>query len=455
MPDSEIVSEAPDTRAAAPAPRVVYDIDDRPPLKEAIPLGFQHLVAMLLGNITPPLLITGALGLATGEVAFVLQMVLVMAGLATLVQAYPIGPVGGRIPVIMGTSIAFVGGAIAIGRQHGLAVVFGACLAGCLVEIVLGFSIVRLRWLFPPLVNGIVVMLIGLTLIPVGMDYAAGGVNAADYGSLTNLGVAAVVFLITLLLNQFGRGFVSYASMLIGVTVGYAVAFTLGKVDLTHVADAAWFALPRPLAYGLEFQWTAILVMGFIYVISTMETIGDITGTIAAVGREPTDDELRGGLIADGVMSGFAALFSAFPNTSYSQNVGLVNFTGVVSRHVTAIGGIILVALGVVPKVGALFATIPPAVIGGGGLIMFAMIFASGLSIIHRSVPLTRRNLVILAVATGLGLGVELRPDALQYLPEDLRTFFGSGLIAGGLTALVLNLVFPERQRTEPGRETG
>ncbi|MGB6000213.1 MAG: solute carrier family 23 protein, partial [Thermoanaerobaculia bacterium] len=333
MSATEIVTEAPATRPAEAAPRVVYDIDDRPPLREAIPLGFQHLVAMLLGNITPPLLITGALGLATGDIAFMLQVVLVMAGLATLVQAYPIGPVGGRIPVIMGTSIAFVGGAIAIGRQHGLAVVFGACLAASVVEIVLGFSIVRLRRLFPPLVNGIVVMLIGLTLIPVGMDYAAGGVNAEDYGSLTNLGIAAVVFLITLLLNQFGRGFVSYASMLIGVTVGYAAAFSLGKVDLTHVADAAWFALPRPLAYGLEFQWTAILVMGFIYVISTMETIGDITGTIAAVGREPTDSELRGGLIADGVMSGFAALFSAFPNTSYSQNVGLVNFTGVVSRH--------------------------------------------------------------------------------------------------------------------------
>jgi NCS2 family nucleobase:cation symporter-2 len=447
LSDSEIVTETPATRPAAAASRVVYDIDDRPPLVEAIPLGFQHLVAMLLGNITPPLLITGALGLATGEIAFVLQMVLVMAGLATLVQAYPIGPVGGRIPVIMGTSIAFVGGAIAIGRQHGLAVVFGACLAACLVEVVLGFSIVRLRRLFPPLVNGIVVMLIGLTLIPVGMDYAAGGVNADDYGSLANLGVAVVVFLITLLLNQFGRGFVSYASMLIGVIVGYAAAFGLGKVDLVPVADAAWFALPRPLAYGLEFQWAAILVMGFIYVISAMETIGDITGTIAAVGREPTDDELRGGLVADGVMSGFAALFSAFPNTSYSQNVGLVNFTGVVSRHVTAIGGIILVALGVVPKVGAFFATIPPAVIGGGGLIMFAMIFASGLSIIHRSVPLTRRNLIILAVATGLGLGVELRPDVLQHLPEGLRTFFGSGLIAGGLSALVLNLVFPDRQR--------
>ena len=428
-------------------PQVAYDIDDRPPLTEAVPLGFQHVVAMLLGNITPPLLITGALGLAIGDKTLILQMVLLMAGLATLVQSYPIGPVGGRIPVIMGTSIAFVGGSIGIGREHGLAVVFGACLAASLVEIILGFSITRIRRLFPPLVNGIVVMLIGLTLIPVGMDYAAGGVGANDYGSKANLIIAAVVFLITLLLNQFGRGFASYASMLFGVVVGYGVAAAFGKVDLAPVAQAGWLSLPRPLAFGLEFQWSAILVMGFIYVISTMETIGDITGTIAAVGRQPTDRELKGGLVADGVMSGLAALFSAFPNTSYSQNVGLVNFTGVVSRHVTAIGGFILILLGVVPKVGALFATIPPAVIGGGGLIMFGMIFASGLSIVHREVPLTRRNLVILAVAIGLGLGVELRPDSLQYFPESFRTFFGSGLITGGLTALLLNLLLPDRKR--------
>ena len=410
-----------------------------------MPLGFQHVVAMLLGNITPPLLIAGALGLAIGDKALILQMVLLMAGLATVVQAYPIGPVGGRIPVIMGTSIAFVGSAIGIGSEFGLAAVFGACLVASVVEIVLGFSIVRVRKFFPPLVNGIVVMLIGLTLIPVGMDYAAGGPGAVDYGSKANLIIAAVVFLVTLLLNQFARGFVSYASMLFGVIVGYTVAFAFGKVDIVPVAEAAWVSLPRPLAFGLEFRLSAILVMGFVYVISTMETIGDIAGTMAAVGREPENRELRGGLVADGVMSGLAALFSAFPNTSYSQNVGLVNFTGVASRHVTAIGGIILVLLGVVPKVGALFATLPPAVIGGGGLIMFAMIFASGLAIVHRSVDLNRRNLVILAIAIGLGLGVELRPEILQHLPESTRTFFGSGLITGGLTALLLNLALPGR----------
>ncbi len=428
---------------ARPAQRVVYGIDDRPPLAEAVPLGVQHVVAMLLGNITPPLLVAGALGLATGQTALLLQMVLAMAGLATVVQSYPLGPVGGRIPVVMGTSIAFVGAIIGVGSGYGLAAVFGACLVASLVEVALGFSIFRLRHLFPPLVNAIVVMLIGLTLIPVGMDYAAGGRGAADYGSAANLGIAATVFLVTLLLNQFSRGFLSYGSMLVGVVVGYGVAFAAGAVDLAGVAAADWFALPRPLAFGMEFHATPILLMGFVYVISTMETIGDISGTLAAVGREPTTRELSGGLVADGVMSGLAAIFSAFPNTSYSQNVGLVNFTGVASRHVTAIGGLFLVALGLVPKVGALFATIPAAVIGGGGLIMFAMIFASGAAIFHRGVELSRRNLVILAVAVGLGLGVELRPEVLAHLPETARTLFGSGLITGGLTGLILNLALP------------
>ena len=432
---------------ASTGPRVVYGIDDRPPLAEAVPLGIQHVVAMLLGNITTPILVAGALGLAVADEAFLIQMVLLMAGLSTVVQSYPVGPVGGRVPVVMGTSIAFLGAIIGIGREWGLAVVFGACLAASVVETGLGFAIVRVRRLFPPLVNSIVVMLIGLTLIPVGMDYAAGGRGAGDYGSPRNLSVAALVFLVTLGLNQFGRGFLAYGSMLAGVVVGYAAAVPLGMVDFSAVAEAGWFALPRWAPYGLEFEWLPIALMGFIYVISTMETIGDISGTLAAVGREPTARELRGGLVADGVMSGLAALVSAFPNTSYSQNVGLVNFTGVVSRHVTAVGGIFLLALGLIPKVGALFATIPAPVIGGGGLIMFAMIFSSGAAIFHRGVRLSRRNLVILAVALALGLGVELRPEVLARLPEWARTLFGSGLIAGGLTALALNLLLPRRRR--------
>ena len=426
---------------------VVFSLDDRPPLREAVPLGIQHVVAMILGNITTPILAAGALGLVVAEKSLLLQAVLFMAGIATIVQAYPVGPVGGRVPIVMGTSIAFVGGIIAVGREHGLAMVFGACLVASVVEVVIGFAIVPLRRLFPPLVNSVVVMLIGLTLMPIGLDYAAGGIGAVDYGSKSNLMVAGSVFLVTLLLNQFGRGFLAYGSLLIGSAIGYGLAALFGKVDLEPVAEAGWLALPRPLAMGLEFAWTPIVLIGFIYVISTMETIGDISGTLAALGREPTSRELRGGLVADGVMSGLAALFSAFPNTSYSQNVGLVNFTGVASRHVTAISGVFLLALGTVPKVGAFFATIPPAVIGGGGLIMFGMIFSSGAAIFHRAVEPSRRNLVILAVSVALGLGLELRPQVLQYFPQAVQTLAGSGLVVGGLAALGLNLALPMTRR--------
>ncbi|MCH9647207.1 MAG: purine permease [Deltaproteobacteria bacterium] len=427
---------------SGPAP--VIGIDERPPFAQAVPLGLQHLVAMLLGNITPPLIIAGGLGLEAHSTAFLLQIALVMAGLATLVQAYPLGPVGGRIPIVMGTSFAFVGGILLIGKSHGLAAVFGACLAAAIVEVVLGFSIDSLKRLFPPLVNSIVVMLIGLTLIPIGVDYAAGGVGAADYGSLINLGLAALAFTVTLALHQFGRGFLRYASVLCGVVASYGAAIGLGRVDFSTVREAAWFALPRPLPMGIEFHWGPILILAFVYVISTMETIGDISGTLLAAGREPTNRELKGGLVADGVMSGFAALFGAFPNTSYSQNVGLVNFTGVASRHITAIAGLFLVVLGVVPKVSALFATLPAPVIGGGGLIMFAMIFASGAAIFHQRVSPSRRNLVILAVSIGLGLGAELRPQALQSLPEGVAGFLRAGLVTGGLAALLLNLILPQ-----------
>jgi len=427
-------------------PSIAYGLDDRPRAREALPLGAQHLVAMLLGNITPPLLVAGALGVATGETATLLQAALFIAGVSTIVQAYPIGPIGGRIPIVMGTSIAFVGASISIGSRSGLAAVFGACLAACLVEVGIGFGMGRARRLFPPLVTSIVVMLIGLTLVPVGVDYAAGGVGAPDYGSPTNLAIAALVLIVTLGLNRFGRGFLAHASVLAGVVAGYVAAASAGLVDPSAVDQAGWLSLPRPFALGLSFEAGAILIMAFVYVISAMETIGDITGVMAATGRPPTTSELKGGLVADAVSSGVAALFGAFPTTSYSQNVGLVNFTGVASRHVTAVAGGMLVVLGLFPKVGALFATIPPAVIGGAALVMFGMIFASGAAIFVRGVPLTQRNLVILAVSIALGLGAELRPAALAGLPDGVRNFLSAGLVTGGLAALALNLLLPERE---------
>ncbi len=422
---------------------VEYDIEDKPPLGEAIPLGLQHVFAMFLGNVAPPLIIAGAIGMSSGNTTFLVQMALIVAGVATIVQAYPIGPVGAGLPIVMGTSFAFLGPLIGIGSEYGIAAVFGAALAASPVEVIAGISLRRIRKYFPPLVSGTVVMLIGLTLIPVGMDYVAGGVGASDYGSFMNLGVAGIVLLVTLALNQLFDGFLRIGSVFIGIVVGYIVAIPLGMVDFSTVAQAGWITVPTPLKFGLTFEPGAILTVAFLYVITAMETIGDISGTVSATGRDATKDELQGGLMADGVMSAFASIFNAMPNTSYSQNVGLVNFTGVASRYVAGIGGVVLVILGFVPKVGAVVSAMPDSVLGGGALILFAMIFASGFRLIHENVTLNHRNMTILAVSVGLGLAVSFRPDALQNLPQDLQTFFGSGLIMGGFTALFLNLLIP------------
>jgi NCS2 family nucleobase:cation symporter-2 len=435
------------------ADHIQYDLEDKPPFHEAIPLGLQHVLAMFLGNVAPPLIIAGAVGLATGQTTFLVQMALLVAGAATLVQVFTVGPVGSNLPVMMGTSFAFVGPLVAIGSQYGLATVFGACLVGAFVEVGIGFSYDYIDRLFPPLVSGIVVMLIGLTLIPVGMDYAAGGAGAENYGSLLNIGLASLVFVVTLGLNQFFTGFLRIASVFLGILVGYLAAIVLGVADFSAVAQAGWIAVPTPLEFGIAFEPSAIITIAFLYAVTAVETIGDMTGIVAAADREPTRDEIRGGLLADGIMSAIAAIFSAFPNTSFSQNVGVVNFTGVLSRYVVAIGGGLLVIAGFVPKVAALVTAMPDAVLGGGALILFATIFSSGVSIINREVDLDHRNTTILAVSIALGLAVEVRPDAIANFPQIIQTVIGSGLIMGGISALVLNLAIPERQGEEPETE--
>lgn len=434
-----------------------YGIEDKPELGEAIPLGIQHLLAMFLSTVALPLVIAGAIGLGQADTRFIVQMALLVAGIATIVQAYPIGPVGARLPIVMGTSAIFVAPLIDIGSQFGLAAIFGAVILMSPVEIVIGYFFDDVRGLFPPLVTGIVVMLVGLTLIPIAMQYSAGGPGAETYGNLEHLGLAALVFLVAVGFNQFLGGFMRAASVLVAVVVGYLAAIPLGLLDLSGVADAGWIAVPVPLQYGLEFEPSALLLVGFAYVITAMETIGDISGTTESVGRDPENDEMSGGLVADGVMSAFAGVLGAFPNTSFSQNVGLIGFTGVASRFVVAITGVFLVALGLIPKVAAVVAAMPAAVLGGAAIVLFGMIISIGLRIISRGAELNRRNLTIIATSIVLGVGVEVQGDILEQLPSDLQVLVGSGLIAGGVTALVMNAVLPKEDVEEvpTGPETG
>jgi NCS2 family nucleobase:cation symporter-2 len=422
---------------------LAYGLDDKPPALESLFLGLQHIAAMIVPNIAVALIVAGAVGVSPANTAFLVQMVLVFSGFGTLLQVFPVGPIGARLPAVMGTSFAFVGAAIAIGNQFGLGAVFGGILVAAPVEVLIGWQYKRIKRFFPPLVTGLIVVILGLYLVPVGMDYIAGGQGASDYGALYNLGLAGLVLAITVGLNLFTKGTTRILSLLIGLVVGYAAAIAVGIVDFTPVAEAGWFALPEPGRFGFQFEPIAILTFTAIHITAAIESIGDISGITAAEGRNPTDREVSGGLFVDGVASSIGALFSSFPLTTFSQNVGIISFTGVMSRYVVGVGAAGLLVLGFVPKVGAIISTIPSAVLGGAVLVMFGMVMASGLKLIFENETLNRRNMVIVATSIGLGLGVEVRPDALQALPDRAKIFVGNAIIVTAIVAIVLNTLAP------------
>ncbi|CAJ52223.1 uracil-xanthine permease family protein [Haloquadratum walsbyi] len=423
---------------------VEYGIEDTPEFSKALPLGVQHLLAMFLSTVALPLVIASAIGLGNSDTTYIVQMALLVAGVATLVQVYQIGPIGARLPIVMGTSAIFVSPLISVGTEFGLAAIFGAVIIAAPIEVLIGYVFDDIERLFPPLVTGIVVMLVGLTLIPIALQYSAGTPGTDTFGSLRNLGLAALVFAVALGVNQLFDGFMRSAAVLVAVIIGYLAAIPLGLLDLSAVGSAAWFSFPRPLAYGLSFEPSAILIIGFAYIITSMETISDISGTTESVGRQPRTEETQGGLVADGVMSAVAGIFNAFPNTSFSQNVGLISFTGVASRSVVGIAGVFLIVFGLVPKVAAVVSAMPNPVLGGAGVVLFGMIISIGLRMIAQGATLTQRNLTIIAVSLVIGVGVEWRSDALAQLPSEAQVLATSGLIMGGVTALVLNAVLPE-----------
>ena len=432
-----------------------YDIDGKPPLKEAIPLGLQHVLAMFAGNVTVPLIIAGALGLTIGEKTFLIQCAMLVAGITTLIQANRIGPVGANLPIVMGTSFGFVPTSIAIGKEFGLSGILGAAFVGGFFEAILGYFLKPLRKYFPPIVTGTVLLTIGLSLLPTGIKYFAGGVGAPDFGSLQNLALGSLVLVTIIFFNQYFKGILRMAAILIGIIVGYIAAIFMGKVDFTSVMDAAWFSIPTPMAYGMTFHGPAIIAMLILYVVTTVETVGDISGiTVGGAGREATDQELSGGVIADGLASSFAALFNAFPNTSFSQNVGIVSLTGIMSRYVVSVGAVFLILAGLVPKLGAVLAVMPQSVLGGAAVVMFAMIATSGIVLVTKD-ELNQRNLLIVAVALGLGLGLGSVPEALQHLPKSVNLIFsGSGMVVSCMIALVLNIILPkEAQRVVKNSE--
>lgn len=427
------------------------DPNDTPPLVEAVPLGLQHVLAMFASNVTPSIIVAGAAGLAFGgpEQVYLIQMAMLFAGIATLFQTVGIGPVGARLPIMQGTSFAFVGVLAGIAATQGLGVALSACLIGGVVHFFLGSVIQHLRFLFPPLITGLVILAIGLYLIPVAIKYAAGGaatfqMEAESFGSLMHWSVALTVVIVALLFKFFTKGILSNAGILIGLVVGYLLAIALGMVNFSAVGSAAMFVTPQPLPYGFEFSLGAVIAVVLVSIVSAIETVGDASATTkAGAGREATDKEIAGATYADGLGTAVAAVFGGLPNTSFSQNVGIIGMTGIMSRHVVTIGALFLILCGLIPKIGAVIASMPLPVLGGGVIVMFGMVAAAGLNVLTE-VKMNRRNMVIIAVSLAAGLGLNLVPSAVQYLPGVVKTLMTSAVAPTAAVAIFLNLVLPE-----------
>ena len=427
------------------------DPNTTPPMGQTVPLGLQHVLAMFASNVTPSIIVAGAAGLAFGgpEQIYLIQMAMLFAGVATLFQTVGVGPVGARLPIMQGTSFAFVGVLAGIAATQGLGVALTACIIGGAIHFLLGAVIQNLRFLFPPLITGLVILAIGLYLIPVAIKYAAGGaatfqMEAESFGSLMHWSVALTVVIVSLLVKFFTKGFVSNAAILIGLLAGYALAFALGMVNFGAVGKAAWVTSIKPLPYGFEFSLGAVIAVTLVSIVSAIETVGDASATTkAGAGRDATDKEIAGATYADGLGTAVAGVFGGLPNTSFSQNVGIVGMTGVMSRHVVTVAGLIMIVCGLIPKIGAIIASMPLPVLGGGVIVMFGMVAAAGLNMLTE-VKMNRRNMIIIAVSLAAGLGLNLVPSAVQYLPGVVKTLATSAVAPTAIVAIVLNLVLPQ-----------
>ncbi|QDG76041.1 uracil-xanthine permease family protein [Labrenzia sp. PHM005] len=458
------------SNASIGTPEQLRDPNYTPPLTKAIPLGIQHVLAMFVSNVTPAIIVAGAAGFGFGsnspdfpELLYLIQMSMLFAGVATLLQTITLGPVGAGLPIVQGTSFAFLPIMIPLvaGKGvDGLAAVFGGVIIGGMFHALLGLFIGKIRFALPPLVTGLVVTMIGLSLVKVGIQYSAGGVPAIgtpEYGSLLNWSAALVVIFVTLGLKFYARGMLSVSAVLLGLIAGYIYALMTGMLTFDTIAsswsNASAFALPQPFKYGFEISAAAVIgfcLMGFV---SAIETVGDVTGiTKGGAGRDATDEEISGATYADGLGSTVAGLFGAFPNTSFSQNVGLIAMTGVMSRHVVTCGAIFLIICGLVPKVGGLIRTVPIEVLGGGVIVMFGMVVAAGVSMLS-DVNWNRRNMVIFAISLTIGLGLKLDPGALQHMPDTARILLTTGLLPAAAIAIILNLILPDELSEEATEE--
>lgn len=456
-----------------------YQLEGRIPLGQAILYGLQHVMAMFVGNLTPVLLITGACALDGGLQLQIIQNAMLMAGLITLLQIFTIGPVGAKLPIVMGTSSGFIGVCSGVASTMGQGIVtYGAIIfasfIGGLFETVLGFFLKPLRRFFPSLVTGTVVMAIGLSLISVGINSFGGGNNNGDFGSLPNLFVGTVVLVTIILLKHFTKGVTSTASILIGIVVGYIVCGIMGMIlpttyqyidpntqetvtktcswvlDFSKVSDASWFAVPAFMPFGFSkdmIDLRAIIPIVIMFIVTAVETVGDTSAiTEGGLAREATDKELSGSVICDGLGSSIAAFFGVLPNTSFSQNVGLIAMTKIVNLFAISTGAIFLVLCGLFPKLAAIIQMMPQSVLGGAAVMMFASIVVSGIQLVTKD-GVSNRTVTIVSVALGLGYGLGANTEVLSNLPQFVELIFGgSGIVPAAIIAMILNIAIPKNK---------
>ena len=420
-----------------------YKVDDNPSIAEKILFGIQHIFAAFGGIIVVPLVISSALGFDAKTSTALISASILAAGIATIIQAKGVGPIGAKVACIMGTDFTFVSPSITVGSVLGLPGIIGATILGSIFEVVLSYFIRPLMKLFPPIVTGTVVCLIGLTLLPVSIDWAAGGSGASDYGSLKNISISMVVLFGTLLLNRYGKGMLSSASILIGMVIGYIVCIPLGLVDFTAVKEASWLSIPKIFEYGVTFDFKALIAFIPAYFVTAIETVGCLKAVGEVSNVEMTEKRIGAGVLSDGVGSMIGGIVGTLPNTTFSQNVGLIPLTKVASRYVAVMAGVILVLLGFLPKIAAIVNSIPQPVLGGVGIVMFGTVAAAGIKTLSK-VKINERNLLIIATSIGLGLGVTFRPEFISQLPEGLKMIFASGISTGTITALLLNIILKE-----------
>ena len=444
----------------------LFQLSGIPPLGMSISLALQHLVAMIVGCVTPAIIIANALGLPQSERVLLIQVSLVMSAVTTLIELFPIGgKLGSGLPVMFGISFAYLPSMQAIvGGGGDIATIAGAMVVGGIVAAVVGVFVKKIRRFFPPIITGTVVFTIGLSLYPTAINYMAGGAgntyevvvlrkgltSALVHGSWQNWAVAAFTLIVVMVMSNKGKGICKLAAILLGMIAGYIVAAVFGMVDLSEVRDAAWFSLPQFMHFGIKFEFSACIALALLFAINAIQAIGDLTATtVGGLNREPTDQELQGGIVTYGLTNVVSAFFGSLPTATYSQNVGIVATNKVVNRVVFALAGGFLLLAGLIPKFSAILTTIPQCVLGGATITVFSTIAMTGMKLIA-SETISPRNTTIVGLSAALGVGISQSSSALSQFPESITIIFGkTPVVIATIMAVLLNLILPQENKDQ------